>query len=152
MNCVPIDDVRDEWDEFAMRSGDAPFHHMTLCMDFMEAYSQNRLAGNGSLAIVDNRQILTNCPLFIEQSGLEEGANQFSCGGAPIPMPAMTNALSPAQRQRVLAFYVQTLESIARQEDVHYVSLRMSPLVRSYLTYGAPFANPSLRHGYMDLA
>ena len=70
----------------------------------------------------------------------------------PVPFPAMKNGLSPSLRDRVLSFYVKSLELIAREYDVGHVSIRIPCLARSFLSQTIPMANPLLKHGFMDLA
>lgn len=151
MNCAPYGDNREEWEEFARRSDDAWFPHTTYCMEYMEEYSQQNLVANRSFAIAENGRTIAICPLLVELSGSDDGYKQFSYGGAPAPFPAMDNELSAPQRQQVLKFYVETLRTMAKQEDVARVWVRIPPLAKSYLEYGAPFANPLIRHGFVDL-
>ena len=148
----PLDDRGDAWNSFAKQSEDAWFWHTTHWMEYTQEYSADRFIANSSFTIVENETILAICPLVTERDVLEERGNKFSYSGGPIPFPATRNDLSPAKKQQVLNLYVQTLTSIAQRTDVGYVSVRVPSVAKSYMAFGAPFASPMLRYGYIDLA
>ena len=143
---------KEEWDRLAGQSGDAWFWHTTHWMDYVKEYSGERYIGNPSFYIVENRETLAICPLSVEAGSHDETVKQFSFMGLPVPFPAMRNGLSYEKRQMVLKLYTETLTSLAQEEDVEYVSVRVPSVTRSYLNYGIPIANPLLRYGYIDLA
>ena len=150
MDVAPIDN-KEDWDSFAGQSDDAWFWHTTHWMDYAREYTGERFIGNPSFYIVENREALAICPLFVEAGNHDESVRQFSCMGLPVPFPAMRNGLTHEKRQQVLKHYTETLASVAQEEKVEYVSVRVPSVARSYLSNGMPFANPLLRYGYIDL-
>ncbi len=141
-----------EWDRFAGLSGDAWFWHTTHWMDYAKEHSGERYFGNPSFYISENGEALAICPLLVEAGFQDEGVKRFSFMGLPVPFPAMRNGLSYEKRQMVLNLYTETLASLAQEEDVEYVSVRVPSVAKSYLNNGIPMANPLLRYGYIDLA
>jgi len=152
---LPFDAQAKTWDQFAGASYDAWFWHTSDWMDYTQEYSGEQFIANRSFYIVENGKELAICPLFVEWSQLSDGAKQFSCAGSlnvPIAFPAMVNGLPRAKRDDVIGYYVQVLESIAHEEGVGHVSVRVPTIARSYIEHGRPFANPLLAHGFTDLA
>jgi hypothetical protein len=141
----------DGWNRFAEESDDAWFWHTTHWMEFTEELARPRFIANLSFSIVVNSEMLAICPLILERSSWSDESNRFSCAGSPIPFPAMRSDLSSETRNQLLKFYVQRLASLAKDHGVGHVSVRVPAVARSYLSHGLPFANPLLKHGYIDL-
>ena len=156
MDTQSLGDNRDAWDNFALQSDDGWFWHTTQYMAYAEQCSSDKFVANPSFTVMDGREVLAICPVMIHLSPRADGVRQFSFGGTaalptPIPFPAMRNGFSEDSRQRVLASYLQNLETIAAEYDVGYVSVRIPCVARSFLEPGIPSANPLVRHGFMDL-
>lgn len=134
------------WDEFASSSEEAWFWQTTLWIHWASEIAGGAFVGGRSFLIRSAREILAVCPVNIEQRGEDR---TFSFLGEPIPAPAFKNGLDPAEREHALRLYVQTVEDMARQEDVTYVSVKM-PFTEP--RQSTPWAvNPWLRFGYFDL-
>lgn len=137
------------WDAFAHASADAWFWHTSAWMEFAKALAPQRFVNNLSFSILDGADVCAICPALVEE---HEGARSFSYAGGPIPFPAFDNRIATARRAEAIALYVRTLESLAQQYGVSYVSVKVPSVASSYLTGRLPYANPLLRFGYFDLA
>lgn len=140
-----------EWNRFAEESDDAWFWHTTHWLTFTEELARPAFVADASFSVVANGETLAIGPLRVERSRLADDAAGFSLAGLPVPFPAMRNDLSAETRSQLLKFYVDRLAALAKDHGVGHVSVRVPSVARSYLTRTLPYANPLLRHGYIDL-
>ena len=152
METTPLGNNKEAWNSFAQQCDDAWFWHTTNWMEYTQEYSGEKYIANRSFLIVENHEPVAICPVIVEISSLAANTHQFSCLGLPIPFPAMRNELSYEKRQLALKLYTQMLTTIAQEEAVGYVSVRVPSVATSYLTHGIPVSNALLRYGYIDLA
>jgi len=145
----------EDWELLARESDDAWFWHSTDWMDYAREYAGDLFISDRSFIITENGKCMAICPLFVEWSPFSEGTKQFTCSGSlavPMALPAMANGLSAGKRQDLLGFYLKTMEAIAVEEGVSYVSLRMPAIAKSNIEIDMPSANPLIRDGFTDLS
>jgi hypothetical protein len=153
MTILPLNkDLFQQWDNFAQESDDAWFWHTTNWMEYSQEYSAGNFLENRSFLITEDSEIRAICPVFIEKS-FDKGTNyyQLSYSNEPMPALAIKNNLSQMAIKKILDFYLCELNKIASENKVGCISVKITPVAKSYLKEKLPSFNPFLKYGYIDL-
>jgi len=114
-----------EWDNFCLASDDAWFWHTTEWIEYTLAYSENKSPKNHSFLVRDGKKNVGIFPLIMEE---ENGVKEFSFGGVPGFSPALSNDLSQKEKDAVLKFMFEKMDSLAKEHGVSRSRIRFTPL------------------------
>lgn len=140
-------ELESEWDALALASADAWFWQTTSWIKWATAIASSAFAGAHSFVLqTASGEVAGICPVNVEE---RSGERTFAFLGGPIPAPAFSEKLSPAERDQALELYVETIAGLARREQVMHGSVKM-PFTTALKPDASP-VNPWLRFGYFDL-
>lgn len=139
------EDTFKAWDEFCDASDDAWFWHTSHYLKYILKFKLERRSVSKSFFVTDDyNQVVALCPLFLERDG--EGNIFFSFGGDFNPNPCLVNSLTLKQREKILDFIFQHVDSLAHEHAVQAYNVRISILAEN--SFQHPY-NYLLRDGFI---
>lgn len=149
METIPLtSNLTSLWNQIAQESSDAWFYQTTHWLKFIEELTPARFVSNSSFFIADGDEPLAICPLIIEKGN---HGKQFSFSNLPIASPAIKNSVGFEKREKILQYYIETLSSLAKTEEVVHGLVRIPSLSEFSTQRTRRTPNPFLKFGYFDL-
>ncbi len=140
-----------DWNGFCEQSSEAWFWHTTDWLDYNLGYRPERKPRLLSFLCKEGKRVLAAVPLILEEhEQFGRVWRFFTMGGNPLAAPALSDALSEAQRENLLDVIFQTIDELAAELDVAYARYRLFPLARRRLEPKYAPANFLLKYGYLD--
>lgn len=149
MDVVSFENVgADTWDTVLVTSPGAWFWHTRQYSDFFLELHRDKGVSDLSFALVENSIVLAVCPVYLHSI---DGVTQLGYGEDFLPLPALAEFLSLADRDRVLERYFSELGRLSEQYSAVRARLRVSPLSHNHIGCALRPMNPLVRYGFLDL-
>ncbi len=142
---------RPEWDEFCFQSDYAWFWHTSNWIEYCVHYKPHLKTESQSFFLKRNREIIAVVPLFVENHEIENKTYKvFRMAEGPILFPALKSNISEKEREKILGYIFAIFDEIAREEDVAYSLVYLTPLIPISLRGEFPTFNILMKYGFND--
>ncbi|PIQ69018.1 MAG: hypothetical protein COV91_00830 [Candidatus Taylorbacteria bacterium CG11_big_fil_rev_8_21_14_0_20_46_11] len=145
INLVP--EKYKEWDEFCRQSDDAWFWHTSDGLEYMLNYRPALEPNSLSFMVRENSRIVAVIPLIVEKY---DGLAEFSFGGDYNFIPALANDLPPKQKEKVLKFIFEKIDTLAKENGICRSKFRFPILNKSFIETGNQKSNFLPKFDYLD--
>jgi len=130
---------REQWDEFAMKSGSAWMRHTTAWMKYSSCCRFDSNTRNFSFMVKQDNKIQAIVPLLAEYSYPERDFDCFSMYGDYTPLPAFQDN-DEVKKSAIVDAIKEEMDRIVAENGIRYGKFIIDPLITySYFKDFAPF-------------
>jgi len=115
-----------------------------LMMEYAINFSGKRLKENISFVVIDGKQYLALCPLFIENV---DNVNQFSCANDYLRSSLIDCSLQANMRKTIYKFIIKNIDELAFRNNVLKYKVMIDPLTQKL---DSAQYNWLMHHGHID--